>query len=79
MKKSGLNSTQKKNYRPISNLSFIAKLLERVAQARLETFLDTSDLMPTTQAAYRQFHSTETAVLKIYNDLLLAADNGDVS
>ena len=33
----------------------------------------------TMQSAYRRFHSTETAVLKIYNDLLLAADNGDVS
>jgi len=63
----------------IYNLSFFSKLLERVAQARLETFLDSSDLMPTMQSAYRQFHSTETAVTKIYNDLLLAADNGDVS
>jgi len=52
---------------------------KEVAQARLETFLDSSDLMPTMQSAYRRFHSTETAVLKIYNDLLLAADNGDVS
>ena len=34
--------------------------------------------MPTMQLAYRQFHSTETAVLKTYNDLLLAADNRDV-
>ena len=35
--------------------------------------------MPTMQSAYRRFHSTETAVMKVYNDLLLAADNGDVS
>ena len=79
LKKSGLDSTQKKNYRPVSNLSFLSKLLERVAQARLEVFLDSSDLMPTMQSAYRRFHSTETAVMKVYNDLLLAADNGDVS
>ena len=31
------------------------------------------------QSAYLRFHSTETAVIKVYNDLLLAADNGDVS
>jgi len=31
------------------------------------------------QSAYRQYHSTETAVTKVYNDLLLAADQGDVS
>jgi len=35
--------------------------------------------MPAMQSAYRRFHSTETAVIKIYNDLLLAADDGDVS
>jgi len=79
LKKSGLDSTQKKNYHPVSNLSFLSKLLERVAQARLEVFLDSTDLMPTMQPAYRRFHSTETAVMKVYNDLLLAADNGDVS
>ena len=79
LKKSGLDSTKKKNYRPVSNLSFLSKLLERVAQARLEVFLDSSDLIPTMQSAYRRFHSTETAVMKVYNDLLLAADNGDVS
>jgi len=35
--------------------------------------------MPKTQSAYRRFHSTETAVTKIYNDLLFAADGGQVS
>ena len=59
---------------PVSNLSFLSKLLKRAAQARLEVFLDCSDLMPTMQWAYRRFYSTVTAVLKIYNDLLLAAD-----
>jgi len=31
------------------------------------------------QSVYRRFHSTETAVTKVYNDLLLAADVGQVS
>jgi len=35
--------------------------------------------MPKFQSAYRQFHSTETALIKIFNDLLLAADQGQVS
>ena len=35
--------------------------------------------MPETQSAYRRFHSTETAVTKVYNDLLFAADDGQMS
>jgi len=36
-------------------------------------------LMPVTQSAYRQYHSTETAVTKLYNDMLLAADSGQLT
>ena len=61
------------------NLSFLSKSLERVVQRRLQEFLDSNNLMPETQSAYRQYHSTETAMTKVYNDLLLAADQGDVS
>ena len=68
-----------KNYRPVSNLSFLSKSLERVVQRRLQEFLDSNNLMPETQSAYRQHHSTKTAVTKVYNDLLLVADQADVS
>jgi len=68
-----------KNYRPVLNLHFISKLLERVAQIRLQEILDSNNMMPETQSGYRQFRSTETAVTKVYIDVLLAADDGDVS
>ena len=68
-----------KNYRPVSNLSFISKLLERVVQLRLQEFLDSKNLMPGTQSGYRQYHSTETAVTKVYNDLLLAGSGNMAS
>jgi len=48
-------------------------------QARLQAFLESNRLMPNTQSAYRKYHSTETAVTRVYNDLLLTADKGQVS
>ena len=61
LKKSGLDANEMKSYRPVSNLSFISKLLEKVVQDRLQAFLDCNDLMPCTQSAYRKYDSTETA------------------
>jgi len=46
LNKSGLDASNLKNYRPVSNLSFLSKLLEKVLQDRLLAFLDVDDLMP---------------------------------
>ena len=64
-----------KNYRPVSNLSFISKLVERVVCVQLVEHLKTSNLHEIFQSAYRQLHSTETALLCVQNDLLQAIDN----
>jgi len=79
LKKVGLDAGDQKSFRPVSNLPFLSKLLERVVQARLQASLESNRLMPKTQSAYRKYHSTETAVTRVYNDLLLAADRGQVS
>ena len=79
LKKSGLDANELRNYRPVSNLSFLSKLLEKVVQVRIQGFFDSNELMPEMQSAYRRFHSTETAVTKVFNDLLLAADAGQMS
>jgi hypothetical protein len=78
LKKHNMNKTELKNYRPVSNLPFLSKLLERIVQNQLQSHLNVHGLMPSTQSAYRAYHSTETALLKICNDILLAADEGDV-
>jgi len=79
LKKDNLDASQLKNFRPVSNLPYLSKLLERATKTRLQEFLDEHDLMPAHQSAYRKFHSTETALLRLYNDLLVASDQGQVS
>jgi len=79
LKKPGLDAGDRKSFRPVSNLPLLSKLLERVVQARLQAFLDINRLMPTAQSAYWKYHSTETATAKVFDDLLLATDRGQVS
>ena len=58
-----------KNYRPISNLPFISKLIEKVVARRIEEHLEHNDLNDIYQSAYRRGHSTETALLKVHSDI----------
>jgi hypothetical protein len=67
------------SYRPISNLNFISKILERVVCARLNDHLSSFPSLSPYQSAYRKFHSCETALLRITNDLLLACNKQKVS
>ena len=78
-KKANADQTDSRNYRPISNLTFTLKLIERLVCRHLVAFLDREGLLPVHQSAYRKHHSTETAVLKIVSDALLTADRGDVT
>jgi len=66
-----------KSYRPISNLSVISKLLERLIAIQLVRYLNVNNLLQDLQSAYRPHQSTETAVLKVLADILLALDLGN--
>ena len=68
-----------KNYRPVSNLSFLSKVLGKVVVNQLNTHINSSNKSNQYQSAYRKFHSTETALLKIHNDILASMDAGKVT
>ena len=59
------------NLIPVSNLQFISKLTERAVYNQTQEHLVRSELYPTLQSTYPAGHSTETALLKVHNDILL--------
>ena len=69
LKKSSLPVDDMKSYRPVSNLSFISKLLERVVAAQLKSHISNNNLDSSFQSAYKSSHSTETALLNIQDDI----------
>jgi hypothetical protein len=79
LKKSTLDPSDISNYRPVSNLSFLSKLLERAISQQLTRYLESESLLPQNQSAYRANHSTETAVLRVFSDLVSESDAGNIS
>ena len=75
LKKANLDPNILKNFRPVSNLSYLSKIIEKVVAARLTDHMNKNNLMEPRQSAYRRFHSTESALLRVQNDLLMALEN----
>lgn len=65
-KKPQLDPNDLKNYRPVSNLPFVSKVIERVVALQLNTHLEQNHLLDPLQSAYRRKHSTETALLRVH-------------
>jgi hypothetical protein len=61
LKKPKLDATVIRSYRPISTLSVVPKLFERLVSRQLTDYIHIADLLPTFQPAYRPYHSTKTA------------------
>ena len=76
LKKPSLPKEELKNYRPVSNLNYISKLLERVIAGQLNCYLHDNYLINPFQSAYKAGHSTESALLKIKSDIHLSLSKG---
>ena len=76
LKKKNLDPEDMNSYRPISNLTFLLKTVERVVAIRFVEHAELHGLLPHHQSAYRSFHSTETAVLAVHNSIVRTIDSG---
>ena len=75
LKKPSLDNTQLKNFRPVSNLSFLSKLTEKAVAMQLKEHCALNHIDVKFQSAYKKGHSTETALTRVQDDLLRAVDS----
>ncbi len=75
LKKPNLDEQLLGNYRPVSNLPYLSKLLERLVAERLCSHMEQHGLGERLQSAYKSHHSTETALMRVQNDIASALDS----
>ena len=79
LKKTSLDPNCLKKYGPVSNLSFLSKISESIVLSLSSLTWKKNNLLNPHQSACRLGHSTETALLRVVNDLLLGLDDDKVS
>ena len=79
LKKAGLDVDNKKNFRPVNNLLFLSKLIERVAGDQLDQHMSTNNLHEHSQFAYKQHHNTEAMMLGLTDEVLRGFDENQAT
>ena len=75
LKRQSLNSDVMGNYRPVSNLSYVSKVIEKYVYRQVIVDLESNSLLDRYQSAYEANHSCETALVKIHNDIITLLDS----
>ena len=70
IKKPSLDRNVSKNYRPVSNLSFVSKFIEKQACKTVNEYMNEHQMGDQFQSAYKKAHSTETALMKVKDDVM---------
>ena len=76
LKKAGLDPDNFANFRPISNTSFVSKIIERIVHRRINTHMDQNGLHSNTQFGYKKNHGTDTLLVHFIDSLMVAVDKG---
>ena len=71
--------TECNNYRPISILSSVAKIFEKLITQQLETYLEKNEILVQQQAGFRKKHCTQTSLLNITNQWFINMDKGSLN
>lgn len=77
LKKPNLEPSVLSNFRPVSHLPFLSKVLEKVVFIQLQAFMQKNSVLEKFQSGFRSRHSTESALLRVHNDIALSVDAGN--
>ena len=79
LKKVSMDKNELRSFRPVSNLSIVSKIIEKIVAWQLISYLDEFDMLPKFQSGFRAFHSTETTLPPLLSDIHMAMDRGEVT